>query len=106
MWIDAQHFTPVPALTGGALIGGAAGLLVLVNGRIAGITGILSGVLFPQRGEFVWRVAFLAGLLLAGALLPELGLPLIPDAMPVRSGSHLHTATLMVAGVLVGIGTR
>ncbi|MBU2410140.1 MAG: YeeE/YedE family protein, partial [Gammaproteobacteria bacterium] len=65
MTIDWNAFTPAAALIGGALIGLAAAILVVFNGRIAGISGILGGLLDPSRGEVAWRVAFLLGLLLA-----------------------------------------
>ena len=61
MTIDWSHFTPWMSLAGGLLIGVAAALLVLLNGRIAGISGIVGGLLMPRRGEIVWRLAFAAG---------------------------------------------
>ncbi len=73
--IDWQHFTPYSALAGGVLIGLAASVLLAFNGRVAGITGILAGVLMPTRGEVTWRMTFLVGLLIGGlgmqAFLPE-----------------------------------
>ena len=68
MTIDWQHFTPWSSLGGGLLIGLAASLLVLFNGRIAGISGIIGGLLKPQTGEIGWRFAFVLGMLLAPAL--------------------------------------
>ena len=65
MTIDWPHFTPWASLTGGALIGLAAALLAVFNGRIAGISGILGGLLTRTRGEFGWRIAFLIGLIAA-----------------------------------------
>ncbi len=62
MNIAWQHFTPGASLAGGMLIGLAAALLMLFNGRIAGISGILAGVLRPRSGDLGWRIAFLAGL--------------------------------------------
>ena len=97
MTIDWLHFTPVAALIGGALIGLAASLLVLARGRIAGISGILAGLLVrPQAGDVGWRAAFVVGLLVAPLLL-EIANPLIIEAGPVR---------LIAAGLLVGLGTR
>jgi len=55
-------------LLGGALIGGAAAILLLINGRVSGISGIFSGVLSPKRGDFAWRLVFVAGLIIGGAL--------------------------------------
>jgi uncharacterized protein len=99
MSIAWSSFTPWTALAGGALIGLAAALLVLLNGRIAGISGIVGGLLRPLRGDVFWRVAFVAGLVAAPlawrqfATLP----PLHVDAgLPV----------LVAAGLLVGVGTR
>jgi len=99
MTIDWSHFTPWTALAGGALIGLAAALLVLLNGRIAGISGVLGGLLRPARGDIAWRVAFVLGLVaapLAYGLFQPLPAPQI-DA---------DTAALVVAGLLVGVGTR
>lgn len=63
MSIAWQHFTPWTSLAGGMLIGLAAALLILFNGRIAGISGILGGLLRPRSGDLGWRIAFLAGLI-------------------------------------------
>ena len=99
MSIDTLHFTPWSALAGGLLIGLAAAALILFNGRIAGISGIAGGLLRPARGDAGWRIAFLLGLV-AAPLVYLLGAPL-PEVR-VEAGS----ATLVVAGLLVGIGTR
>lgn len=99
MNIDWLSFTPWHALAGGALIGLAAALLVLLNGRIAGISGILGGLLKPVRGDVAWRTAFVAGLVAAPwvyALFKALPVPRIDASTPA----------LIVAGLLVGIGTR
>lgn len=66
--IDPHAFAPWPALIGGAFIGLSAAMLILLNGRIAGISGIVSGLLKPVRGDVGWRLAFVAGLVLAAAL--------------------------------------
>jgi len=99
MTIDTLHFTPWSALAGGLLIGLAAAALILFNGRIAGISGIAGGLLRPARGDAGWRIAFLIGLV-AAPLVYLLGAPL--PAVRVEAG----TAILVVAGLLVGIGTR
>ena len=99
MTIDTLHFTPWSALAGGLLIGIAAAALILLNGRIAGISGVLGGLLRPVSGDRGWRIAFLLGLV-AAPLAYQLGAPL-PEVR-VEAG----TATLAVAGLLVGIGTR
>lgn len=97
--IDWNSFTPWTSLAGGLLIGLAAALLILFNGRIAGISGIVGGLLRIRPGEAGWRIAFVAGLLVApivyGAVV---GLPEIR----VEAG----VPTLIVAGLLVGFGTR
>lgn len=88
------------ALAGGVLIGLAATLLLWLNGRIAGISGIVGGVLLPQRGEVAWRLAFLLGLVAAGAAW----LWWVPGAYAPRQG--FPPALLVAAGLLVGFGTR
>jgi len=87
------------ALAGGALIGGAASALLFLNGRIAGISGVVAGLLPPRPGEISWRVAFLLGLLTGGAVLALID----PSALPQSSGS---SSVVALAGLLVGIGTR
>lgn len=99
MHIDLLHFTPWASLAGGILIGLAAALLLLANGRVAGISGILGGLLRPATGDVAWRVAFLAGLFLA----PLVWLTL--RAMPPAQIDHSPTL-LALAGLLVGLGTR
>lgn len=99
MDIDWAHFTPWASLAGGALIGLAAALLVLFNGRIAGISGILGGLLPWPKGDTTWRLAFLAGL--AGAPLVYVLLQPLPEVQ-----SDAGTAVLVAAGLLVGVGTR
>jgi uncharacterized membrane protein YedE/YeeE len=98
MSIDWTQFTPVTALAGGALIGAATAILLLLNGRIAGISGIAGG-LFRKRSDVGWRLAFLAGLVAA----PILAIPLVgtPD---IRIDADM--TTLAVAGFIVGLGTR
>lgn len=99
MSIDWNAFTPWTALAGGGLIGLAAAMLLLVNGRLAGISGILGSVLVPTRGDIAWRVAFLAGLVLAPSvwlIYTELPALQIDASYPV----------LVIAGLLVGVGTR
>ena len=97
--IDWLHFTPWRSLAGGMLIGVATAALLLFNGKIAGISGILGGLLRPRQGDIAWRLAFLSGLL-AAPLLYGLAAPL-PE---VRIDASL--TTLIVAGLLVGAGTR
>lgn len=99
MQIDWTHFTPWNSLAGGLLIGVAAAMFLLLNGRIAGISGILGGLLRPASGDIAWRAAFLAGLLFAPALyalVTRFPAPTIEASFPL----------LLLAGALVGIGTR
>lgn len=99
MSLDLQAFTPGPALAGGLLIGLAAALLICFSGRIAGISGIVGGLLRPVYGDRTWRLAFLAGLLAAPWVYALMAGPLV---------SRIDTdwGTLLAAGLLVGIGTR
>ena len=99
MTLDILHFTPGMSLLGGLLIGTASALFILANGRIAGISGILGGLLRPTSGDVMWRLAFLLGLIVAPAVLAAFVAPVIPtiDAGPT---------TLIIAGLVVGIGTR
>jgi uncharacterized membrane protein YedE/YeeE len=99
MVIDTLHFTPLASFGGGLLIGLGAALLLLANGRIAGVSGILGGLLRPARGDIGWRLAFLLGLL--AAPLGWLAL----QAMPPAQIDHTP-ALLAVSGLLVGLGTR
>jgi uncharacterized membrane protein YedE/YeeE len=99
MHVDTAAFTPGSAIAGGLLIGLAAAAFVLLLGRIAGISGIVGGLLTARRGDLGWRVAFLAGLLLAPACY-ALFAPLPP--IDVQASGLVVVA----AGVLVGFGTR
>ena len=99
MTIDWIHFAPWPALAGGLLIGAACAALILFNGRIAGISGIIGGVLRPSRGDIGWRLAFIGGLILAPVLY---GLAAPLPALHLDANNF----TLVVAGLLVGAGTR
>lgn len=99
MNIDVINFTPLMSVIGGLLIGAAAWILIVFCGRVAGISGILGGLLSFKTGDKTWRLAFLAGLLLSPALY-RLYKPL-PE-ITVTASWWL----LIVAGLLVGIGTR
>jgi hypothetical protein len=87
------------ALGGGALIGLAVALLLLINGRVAGISGILDGLVHAAEGEWGWRAMFVVGLVGGGFVARAVA----PNAIGVIGGS---LPTLAVAGVLVGLGTR
>ena len=99
MSVDWNAFTPWSSLAGGVLIGIAAAMFALLNGRIAGISGVLGGLLKPARGDIGWRVAFLAGLL--GAPLLYLLIAEVP-----RPRIDAGSGALVLAGLLVGVGTR
>ncbi|TDN62857.1 YeeE/YedE family protein [Paraburkholderia sp. BL10I2N1] len=99
MSIDIASLTPGLSLTGGLVIGVAAAVLVLFNGRIAGISGILGGLLGAPQKDAGWRVAFLAGLIGAAVLASLVGSPIAPD---IQAG----WTEILVAGFLVGVGTR
>ena len=99
MTIAWQNFTPWASLAGGMLIGLAAALLILFNGRIASISGILGGLLRPRQGDLGWRIAFLAGLI---------GTPLLYQVWQALPPVQIDAGTpaLIVAGLLVGVGVR
>ena len=99
MSIAWNAFTPASALIGGAIIGAAAALFAVLNGRVAGVSGILGGLARPQAGDISWRIAFVAGLIaapLAWGLLAALPEIRVDASVPV----------LVAAGLLVGVGTR
>jgi uncharacterized protein len=95
-----HNFTPLSALIGGVLIGLSASAMLLLEGKIAGISGIFAGVLAPAKGETEWKAAFVGGLLAGGVLL-RIFLPSAFDFGIIRP-----YGMLMVAGLLVGFGTR
>lgn len=99
MSIDWNAFTPWPALLGGLLIGLAAAMFVLLNGRIAGISGIVGGLLQPAPGDASWRVAFILGLV---------GSPLVYALFATLPTVRIDAGygALAAAGLLVGVGTR
>lgn len=95
-----ESFTPLAALAGGALIGCAAVWLMACNGRIAGISGILSGALFSAGEERFWRMCFLFGLLLGAGAVHAL------NVAPFMPRQNYPWALLLLSGMLVGYGTR
>ena len=99
MQIDWNHFTPWASLIGGLLLGLSASLFILVNGRILGISGIVGGLLTPRPGDTSWRLAFVLGLVIAPSVYTLF-------AGPVLATVDAGWATLIVAGLLVGVGTR
>lgn len=99
MTIAWNVFTPWTALIGGMLIGLAAAIFALLNGRVAGISGVLGGLFKPTRGDIGWRLAFIGGLV--GASLVYRLFATLPAVQIDAS-----YAALVVAGLLVGVGTR
>ena len=99
MSVDWTSFTPASAAAGGVLIGLAAAILLLWNGRVAGVSGIAGGLLRPSRGDIAWRAAFLAGLVAAPfcyALVRTLPAITFDVSLPA----------IALSGLLVGVGTR
>ena len=94
------NFTPLSAAIGGALIGLSAVLLMLLTGRIAGVSGIFSGLLNLRSEDKGWRVAFIAGLILAPVIAGWIGYGMAQPRLP---GSW---AVIIAAGLLVGFGSR
>jgi len=88
------------AAIGGGLIGAAASMLLLFNGRIAGVSGITGSLFFTNNTDTKWRWAFLAGLLMSGAILAVVS----PDVIQVSDGRSL--IWMPMAGIIVGFGTR
>ncbi len=88
------------ALAGGTLIGASAAALLLLTGRIAGVSGIVGGLLTPQRDDTLWRALFVAGLVTGGVLLE------VVAADPFRGLATTSPARLLAAGLLVGYGAR
>lgn len=94
-----ENFTPIESLIGGGLIGLAAVLLLLMNGRIAGISGIAGGLLSASRAEAGWRVAFIAGLIAAPFVYA-----LAAGEMPTIQ-IQVSTPLMVLGGVLIGFGS-
>ena len=94
-----ENFTPMSGFIGGSMIGLSAALLILILGRVAGISGILGGVLSAGRDEIGWRIAFLAGLVVGPLLLIWRG---VTPEVELQASWPL----LILAGLLVGFGTR
>ena len=95
-----KEFEILMPLTGGILIGIAASMMLLFNGKVAGVSGIFGGMLFQQGKERAWQLSFIAGLIAGGILLFIIHAEFFENS----SGRGLLTAT--IAGLLVGIGTR
>ena len=98
MSLDWTHFTPWASLAGGVLIGLAAALFILLNGRVLGVSGIVSGLVRAQRGDLAWRLAFVAGLLFAPTVWALF-------VRPLEARIEAGPALLVAAGLLVGWGS-
>jgi uncharacterized membrane protein YedE/YeeE len=95
-----ENFTPYSALFGGLLIGFSATIMLWFNGRITGISGMLIGLLNPIKGEWLWRGSFLVGMMGGAVFFIEI----FPSSSALRE--HFPTYLLIIAGFLVGFGTR
>lgn len=93
-----ENFTPLSALAGGALMGLGAVVLLWLTGRIAGVSGIIAGLLPPDRGDILWRLAFLVGLVGGAAIYRALGGPL--QVLQFT----MSTFMIVIGGLLVGLG--
>jgi hypothetical protein len=102
MNLDWAHFTPWASLIGGIVLGVASALFILANGRILGISGILGGLLPPKRGDTSWRIAFVLGLFAA----PTVFHAVVPTEYITAPRIDAAGWVVVVAGLLVGIGTR
>jgi hypothetical protein len=102
MNIDWAHFTPWSSLSGGIILGVASALFILINGRVLGISGILGGLLPPKAGDTFWRLAFLAGMFAS----PWIFNLLAPTEFITTPQIDADLVMLVIAGLLVGIGTR
>ena len=99
MTIDWNNFTPWMALAGGIVLGLASALFILFNGRVLGISGIVGGLLRPKADDVLWRLSFLLGMLVAPSLY-------VAFVGPMQATIDASWAMVIVAGLLVGIGTR
>jgi uncharacterized protein len=101
MTIDLMHFIPYTAFAGGVLIGLAAAILIMFNGRIAGVSGIIGQLMNGVTQDNLWRIAFIAGIIIAPTVWQSHFLWISPIEIEINTS----TLWLMVAGLLVGIGT-
>jgi uncharacterized protein len=96
--VPVTQFTPFASTIGGILIGLSALMLMLANGRIAGMTGIVNGVLSPRAGDWQWRAAFIAGAILAPVLFVAFA------GIPIELSFPVSPAMLVIGGLIVGVG--
>ena len=102
MVIDWENFTPWASLGGGIVLGLAAAMFILLNGRVLGISGILGGLLSPRKGDIGWRLAFLLGMAAAPLVFSGLAPAGFLAAPRIEAGYGL----IVLSGLLVGLGTR
>jgi uncharacterized membrane protein YedE/YeeE len=102
MNLDWAHFTPLPSLIGGIMLGLASAVFILVNGRILGISGIVGGLLPPKAGDTSWRIAFVLGMVAA----PSVFHALVPAEYISPPRVDATDWMVVAAGLMVGIGTR
>ncbi|AXN32963.1 YeeE/YedE family protein [Vibrio coralliilyticus] len=91
---------PWLSLIGGAFLGLSATMLLMINGKVAGISGVVIGILSPKRNDLFWRLLFLIGMVVGGAL------SVIVIGVEIPSTESIPTFVLVIAGLLVGFGTR
>ncbi len=95
-----ENFTPYTAFSGGILIGFSVTIMLLFNGRITGVSGIIAELLTPKVGEWLWRLVFLIGMISGSTLFVYL----FPETFTPRTG--FPTSLLVIGGLLVGFGTK
>ena len=95
-----ENFTPIPSFIGGGMIGLSAAILLIFNGRIAGISGILGGLLTPTKGDRAWRYAFLIGMIMGALIIHQL------SSTPLTPRVDFPVWLLALGGFIVGVGTR
>lgn len=102
-----ENFTPLPAIIGGILIGLAATTMLITQGRIAGVSGIMGGLLQQNSKDKYWRILFLLGLVIGASSFAFFGGDVSGINMnPYHLNDNLHLITLIVGGLLVGYGTQ
>lgn len=99
--MEIVNFTPLPAFIGGCIIGLSAALLLWLNGRIAGVSGIAGGIIYPNLGDMDWRIFFVIGLILGGLIYQWMGFS--PDVHSIQA--VVSSPMLLLGGFLVGVGS-
>jgi uncharacterized protein len=101
-----ENFAPLSATIGGLLVGLSVSIIWVVNGRRAGVSGVAGGIYPPHRGDVLWRVLYVIGLpigAIVGFWVGPMLFSEVPKTLPVPD---VTTPALVIAGVLVGVGTR